>query len=32
MVIAGAAGADRGTIGWAGTLLNLRLSAYHYGT
>lgn len=31
MVIAGAAGADRGVVAWAGTLLDLRLSAYHYG-
>lgn len=31
MVVAGAAGADRGTVAYAGTLLALRLSAYHYG-
>jgi aromatic ring-opening dioxygenase catalytic subunit (LigB family) len=31
MVIAGAAGADRGTIPYNGTILGLRLSAYHYG-
>jgi aromatic ring-opening dioxygenase catalytic subunit (LigB family) len=31
MVVAGAAGSDRGTIGWEGTVLRLRLSAYHFG-
>lgn len=31
MVIAGAAGADRGTIPYNGTFGGLRLSAYHYG-
>jgi aromatic ring-opening dioxygenase catalytic subunit (LigB family) len=31
MVIAGAAGADRGTRAYDGTLVGLRLSAYHYG-
>lgn len=31
MVIAGAAGADRGTMAYNGTILGLRLSAYHYG-
>ncbi|MET0591693.1 MAG: class III extradiol ring-cleavage dioxygenase [Polyangiaceae bacterium] len=31
MVIAGAAGADRGTRGYDGTILGLRISAYHYG-
>jgi aromatic ring-opening dioxygenase catalytic subunit (LigB family) len=31
MVIAGAAGADRGTIPFNGTFAGLRLSAYHYG-
>jgi aromatic ring-opening dioxygenase catalytic subunit (LigB family) len=31
MVIAGAAGADRGTTAYNGTILGLRLSAYHYG-
>jgi aromatic ring-opening dioxygenase catalytic subunit (LigB family) len=31
MVIAGAAGEDRGRVAWSGTLLGLRLSAYHYG-
>lgn len=31
MVIAGAAGADKGTIPYNGTFAGLRLSAYHYG-
>lgn len=31
MVIAGAAGEDRGTVAYDGTILGLRLSAYHYG-
>lgn len=31
MVIAGAAGNDRGTIAYNGTFAGLRLSAYHYG-
>lgn len=31
MVIAGAAGEDRGTIAWNGTFGGLRMSAYHYG-
>jgi len=31
MVIAGAAGSDRGRIAYNGTVLNLRLSAYHFG-
>jgi aromatic ring-opening dioxygenase catalytic subunit (LigB family) len=31
MVIAGAAGADRGTVAWNGTFAGMRLSAYHYG-
>jgi len=31
MVIAGAAGEDRGVVAWNGTFAGLRLSAYHYG-
>jgi aromatic ring-opening dioxygenase catalytic subunit (LigB family) len=31
MVIAGAAGDDRGSVGYSGTFAGLRLSAYHYG-
>lgn len=31
MVIAGAAGEDRGTLAYNGTFAGLRLSAYHYG-
>lgn len=31
MVIAGAAGADRGTVPYSGSILGLKLSAYHYG-
>lgn len=31
MVVAGAAGNDRGSIGYNGTFAGLRLSAYHYG-
>jgi aromatic ring-opening dioxygenase catalytic subunit (LigB family) len=31
MVIAGAAGEDPGTVGYNGTILGLRLSAYHFG-
>ena len=31
MVIAGAAGSDRGVMAYSGTLVGLRLSAYHFG-
>src|SRR5262249_23446016 len=31
MVVAGAAGPDRGTVAYNGTIVNLRLSAYHFG-
>jgi aromatic ring-opening dioxygenase catalytic subunit (LigB family) len=31
MVVAGAAGTDRGTIGYEGTILSLCLSAHHFG-
>jgi aromatic ring-opening dioxygenase catalytic subunit (LigB family) len=31
MVIAGAAGDDRGRVAYTGTILGLALSAYHYG-
>ncbi|HVU04790.1 MAG TPA: class III extradiol ring-cleavage dioxygenase [Polyangiaceae bacterium] len=31
MVVAGAAGADRGVTAYDGTLLDLRISAYHFG-
>lgn len=31
MVVAGAAGADRGTMAYSGTLMGLRISAYHFG-
>ena len=31
MVIAGAAGEDRATVAYNGTILGLRLSAYHFG-
>jgi aromatic ring-opening dioxygenase catalytic subunit (LigB family) len=31
MVVAGAAGSDRATVAYNGTVLNLRLSAYHFG-
>jgi aromatic ring-opening dioxygenase catalytic subunit (LigB family) len=31
MVVAGAAGADRGRVGYAGTLMGLKLSAFHFG-
>ena len=31
MVVAGAAGADKGVLAYGGTLMGLRLSAYHYG-
>jgi aromatic ring-opening dioxygenase catalytic subunit (LigB family) len=31
MVVAGAAGADRGKLAYDGTILGLRISAYHYG-
>lgn len=31
MVIAGAAGGDRGRVAYDGTILSLRLSAYHFG-
>ena len=30
MVVAGAAGTDRGTVGWTGTMLGWRLSAIHF--
>lgn len=32
MVIAGAAGADRGTVGYVGSFATAALSAYHFGT
>jgi aromatic ring-opening dioxygenase catalytic subunit (LigB family) len=32
MVVAGAAGSDEGSLAYGGTLMGLRLSAYHYGT
>ncbi len=32
MVVAGAAGADRATVAYNGTIMNLRLSAFHFGT
>jgi aromatic ring-opening dioxygenase catalytic subunit (LigB family) len=32
MVVAGAAGADRGTVAYDGTLMGLRISAHHFGT
>ncbi len=31
MVVAGAAGADRGVAGYSGTLMGARISAYHFG-
>jgi aromatic ring-opening dioxygenase catalytic subunit (LigB family) len=31
MVVAGAAGSDRGTLGYSGTVMGVRVSAYHYG-
>ena len=31
MVIAGAAGHDRGTLAWNGQMMGVRLSAYHFG-
>jgi aromatic ring-opening dioxygenase catalytic subunit (LigB family) len=31
MVIAGAAGADRGSVAYRGTFLGVRLSAFHFG-
>ena len=31
MVVAGAAGDDRGSMAYSGTILGLRVSAYHYG-
>ncbi|MGC4115999.1 MAG: class III extradiol ring-cleavage dioxygenase [Myxococcales bacterium] len=31
MVVAGAAGADRGVVAYQGTVMGARLSAYHYG-
>jgi hypothetical protein len=31
MVIAGAAGADRGVTAYSGSIWGVRLSAYHYG-
>ncbi len=31
MVVAGAAGADRGSVGYSGTFAGMRLSAYHFG-
>jgi aromatic ring-opening dioxygenase catalytic subunit (LigB family) len=31
MVVAGAAGADRGALAYSGTILGLRLSAFHFG-
>jgi len=31
MVVAGAAGADRGKVAWRGTIAELELSAYHFG-
>lgn len=31
MVVAGAAGADRGVLAYGGTILSLQLSAYHFG-
>ena len=31
MVVAGAAGADRATLGYNGTVIQLGLSAYHFG-
>jgi aromatic ring-opening dioxygenase catalytic subunit (LigB family) len=31
MVVAGAAGSDRGTMAYSGTILGVRVSAYHFG-
>ena len=31
MVVAGAAGEDRGAVAWTGTMMGHRLSAYHFG-
>ncbi len=31
MIAAGAAGTDRGSVGYSGTILGLRISAYHFG-
>jgi hypothetical protein len=31
MVAAGAAGSDRGSMAYSGTILGLRISAYHFG-
>jgi len=31
MVIAGAAGADRGTVGYGSVAMGVRLSSYHFG-
>ncbi len=31
LVVAGAAGADQGRVGWSGELMGWQLSAYHYG-
>jgi aromatic ring-opening dioxygenase catalytic subunit (LigB family) len=31
MVVAGAAGVDRGTVGFDGTILGLKISGYHFG-
>jgi aromatic ring-opening dioxygenase catalytic subunit (LigB family) len=31
MVVAGAAGEDRGSVAYSGTIVGLRLSAYHFG-
>jgi aromatic ring-opening dioxygenase catalytic subunit (LigB family) len=31
MVIAGAAGSDVGKVGYSGSILDLRISAYHFG-
>jgi aromatic ring-opening dioxygenase catalytic subunit (LigB family) len=31
MVVAGAAGADRGSTGYSGTMMGVRISAYHFG-
>jgi hypothetical protein len=30
MVVAGAAGSDRGTTAYSGTVLGMRISAYHF--
>jgi hypothetical protein len=31
MVVAGAAGDDRGVVGYNGTFMDMRLSGFHYG-